>query len=129
MTPKLFCVLATASALAAAYHVAGASHLLGADATPVWRHLLFVVIDSAGIWYLLRRPIALLPVFICLCAQQAYSHGGRMLRWWMIDGRIDVISVVTLAVLVIALVALVRDARDQSPFVRRLVCPFPVSRA
>lgn len=53
------------------------------------------------------------------------SHGGRMLRWWTIEGREDVISIITLAFLVVALVALVRDARDRSPFVRRLVCPCP----
>jgi hypothetical protein len=129
MTPKLFNALAAGSAVAAAYHVAGAAHLPGIDAAPVWRHLLFAAIDSAGIWYLLRRPIGLLPVFVCLCIQQANSHGGRALRWWTIDGRIDVISIATLTGLAIALVALVLDARDRSPLVRRLVCPFPVSRA
>jgi hypothetical protein len=129
MRQRLFTALAAGSALAVAYHIAGAAGLLGSDATPVLRHLLFVGIDSVGVWYLLKRPIVLLPVFIALCVQQAQSHGGRALRWWTLDGRVDVISLVTLLGLAIALVALVLDARDRSPVVRRLVCPFPPNAA
>lgn len=122
---RLFAWLAAGSALAAVYHLAGVLGALSTDATPVWRHLLFVTIDSVGVWYLLRRPLALLPLYCLIYVQQLHSHGVRALRWWALDARIDYLSVGTLLALSVALGALVIDARDRSPRVRRLVCPFP----
>ena len=112
------------SAFAAAYHVAAVFGALPDDASPVWRHAIFVGIDSIGIWYLLKRPVALLPVFLLVVAQQSVSHGQRAILWWIRDGRIDMISIITLSALSVALPLLVLDARDRSPRVRRIVCPF-----
>jgi hypothetical protein len=125
MSNKIFTWCAIGMGCAVAYHAAGAFGFLTSDTTPVWRHLLFVVIDALGIWYFLRRPVIVLPVFALLFAQQIYSHGGRVLRWWTVEHRVDTISIITLTGLTIACVALVIDARDRSPRVRRLVCPFP----
>jgi hypothetical protein len=119
-----FQILAACSAAAACYHVLGTWGLLADDQTPVWRHALFVTIDLFGAWYLLRRPLLLLPCFLALVAQQYGSHGSRLVLWWTIDGRVDLLSIGTLLALNIAAVLLVLDARDRSPRVRAIVCPF-----
>ena len=119
----IFAVLAALSAGAAAYHVAGALGQLSGDTTPHWRHALFIAIDLVGVWYLLRRPLLLLPIFAVLVGQQFVSHGSRAIRWWAESARIDAISIGTLAALSIAFVLLILDARDRSPLVRRIVCP------
>lgn len=120
----IFAVLAALSAVAASYHVAGLLGQLSGDTTPHWRHALFIVIDGVGVWYLLRRPLPLLPIFGVLVGQQFVSHGGRAIRWWGASGRVDAISIGTLVALSIAFVLLILDARDRSPRVRRIVCPF-----
>jgi hypothetical protein len=120
----MFAVLAALSAGAAAYHVAGALGQLTGDATPRWRHALFIAIDLVGAWYLVRRPLPLLPVFALLVGQQFVSHGGRAIRWWVQSARVDTISIGTLVALSIAFVLLILDARDRSSLVRRIVCPF-----
>ena len=101
--------------------------MLSGSAPPWWRHMIFAVISVAGIWYFLRRPVALLPLFILLTIQQFGSHGERALRWWVRDGKVDAISLLTLTALSVALVVLVLDARDRSPLVRRIVRPFSTS--
>ena len=133
MSPSLrrstFQVLAALSAAAAGYHVVGALGWLRGDATPVWRHTLFIGIDCIGVWYLLRRPLAWLPLFVVLVGQQYVSHGGRAIRWWSASARIDTVSIGTLLALTVALALLLLDARDRSMLVRRLVCPFGGARA
>ena len=111
---KCFSAFAALSACSAAYHTAGALGMLTGSESPWWRHTIFVAIGVTGIWYFLRRPIALLPLFILLTVQQFGSHGARALRWWMRDQRVDVISIFTLTALSVALVLLVLDARDRS---------------
>ena len=119
----IFAVLAALSAGAAAYHVAGAVGRLVGDTTPHWRHALFIAIDVVGVWYLLRRPLPLLPIFGVLVGQQFFSHGGRAMRWWAESARVDAISIGTLVALSVTFVLLTLDARDRSPLVRRIVCP------
>ena len=119
----IFAVLAALSAGASAYHVAGALGQLSGDTTPHWRHALFIAIDVVGVWYLLRRPLPLLPIFGVLVVQQFMSHGGRAIRWWVESARIDSISIGTLVALSVTFVLLILDARDRSPLVRRIVCP------
>ena len=119
-----FPIFATLSACAAAYHVAGALGMLSGSESQPLRHAVFVAIGLTGIWYFLRRPIVLLPLFVLLTIQQFGSHGARALRWWTRDGTVDVISLFTLIALSVALVLLMLDARDRSPLVRRIVCPF-----
>ena len=123
-----FHVLAALSGAAAAYHVAGALGQLAGDTTPTWRHGVFIAIDLIGVWYLLRRPIGLLPAFTIVVCQQFLSHGGRAMLWWAESARIDALSIGTLVALTVALALLVLDARDRSPLVRRIVCPFMDSR-
>jgi hypothetical protein len=124
----IFIMLAALSAGAAVYHIAGAAGRIPGDDGSLWRHALFVAIDLLGAWYLVRRPIPLLPVFVLLVCQQYLSHGSRALRWWHESERIDIISLGTLLMLTVSLVLLVLDARDRSPRVRSIVCPFPSSR-
>ena len=124
----IFVALAALSAAAAAYHLAGTLGLLAGDTTPQWRHALFIAIDLVGVWYLLRRPLPLLPLFAILVGQQFVSHGGRAIRWWFASARVDAISIGTLVALSIAFVLLILDARDRSPLVRRIVCPFSATK-
>ena len=121
---RMFRLLAALCAAAALYHVFGALGMLRGEATPIGRHTRFVVIDTVAAWYLLRRPIVLLPAFTCLVGQQCVSHGARALRWWHESARIDALSIGTLVTLSVALALLVLDARDRSTLVRRIVCPF-----
>jgi hypothetical protein len=120
-----FVALAALSAGAAAYHVAGVAGQIPSDGSPLWRHALFVAIDLLGAWYLIRRPIALLPAFVVVVCQQYLSHGSRAMRWWNEFARIDTLSIGTLVMLTVALVLLMLDARDRSTLVRRIVCPYP----
>ena len=120
---SIFFALAALSSAAAVYHMVGAAGQLSSDASPPWRHTVFVGIDLLGAWYLVRRPLMLLPAFVLLVCQQYLSHGGRALRWWTESARIDTLSIGTLVMLTVALVLLLVDARDRSPLVRRIVCP------
>lgn len=124
-----FRAIAVGCVLAAGYHLAGALGALGAlpaNDSPAIRHLAFVAIDLSAAWYVLRRPLALLPVFVVFVMQQTMGHGVRAVRWWQ-SGAIDWISLGTLGVLYAALILLTLDARDRSPLIRRIVCPFPTT--
>jgi hypothetical protein len=78
------------------------------------RHLLFVVIDLGATAALWRRPRGVVVAFAALTVQQLYSHGGRVLRWWHFEHRIDWLSLAVLAVLVATLVLLLSDARARA---------------
>lgn len=110
--------------LASLYHVAGSAGAPGADGASRARHLAFVAIDAAGAWYVLARPLPLLPVYLAVTMQQVAAHGTRAVRWWLDDARIDGISLITVAVVLLGAWLLVTDARDRSTRVRRLVCPW-----
>ena len=108
---RAFVILALLSALASVYHVCGAFGLLANDTTSAMRHLVFVAIDIAGVWYFLNRPLMLFPLFVAMVVQQTLSHGARALRQWEDFRHVDIISVITLGALYVGLVLLVLETR------------------
>jgi hypothetical protein len=79
---RAFAFLALGFAIGAGYHLIAALLPAFGIAGPRWRHILFVGIDLLTAWYMLRRPLWLLPAFLVLVAQQVYNDGGRIWRWW-----------------------------------------------
>lgn len=82
MTPSrlgVFRFFAGLAAGVAAYHLIGVFGGLPNSPSSPTRHAAFVLVSVVGVWYLLRRPLPLLPAFAALAIQQTISHGGRAL--------------------------------------------------
>ena len=60
------------------YHIAGAVKPF--DATPVWRHTLFIGINVICIYGLAKRPKWFVWFFGALTVQQLYSHGSHFIK-------------------------------------------------
>ena len=76
--------------LAALFH----AHAAATHTFPVWRHVLFAVINLGVAWGCWRRPRWFIWAFGLLLLQQLYSHGIDLARAW--PERIDWNSVVVL---------------------------------
>ena len=122
MRERLFFMLAIASGCSATFHALAATGWIAVDVASPVRHLVFVAINAGVGWYVIKRPLWLLPAYVVLVVQQTHGHGGRALRWWVNEGRVDVLSGAVLLALYGGLVLLVLDARDRSPTIRRLLC-------
>ena len=70
----VFAVLAFAVML---YHTVGAVHPF--DATPAWRHTVFIGVCTVCIYGVLKRPGWFVWFFGILTVQQLYSHGSHLL--------------------------------------------------
>ena len=116
----LFRLLSIAGLLAAAYHLAGVLGYLPGSRAPMWRHMLFVAIDTTASFYLIYRPIWALPLFVALTLQQTWSHGTAL--YDRCDSKLDIdwLSLAILIGLYASLALLTLDAK------RRL--SHPVSR-
>lgn len=113
---RVFFLCAIGFAGAAAFHLVALVAVV--DATPRWRHGLFVVIDAALAALMIRRPRWFPWVFAVLVVQQAWSHGTSLVAHARV-GSVDVASVITLVALPIVFALLVRDARSRAATVRR----------
>ena len=83
---------------------------------PVWRHVLFVLIDVGFAWLLQRRPIWLLWPCIALAVQQLNSHGRPAWTVWHQEGRIAWIDVaVVIGVLLIVWLVFMDRRERQRP--------------
>lgn len=71
----IFAVLAFAAML---YHTIGAVQPF--DATPAWRHTLFIGICTICIYGLLKRPKWFVWFFGIVTVQQLYSHGSHFIK-------------------------------------------------
>jgi hypothetical protein len=71
----IFALLAFAAMLYHTYNV-----IKPFDATPVWRHSLFIGINMICIYGLLKRPDWFIWFFGILTLQQLYSHGSHFIR-------------------------------------------------
>ena len=82
MNKKAFQILFIAFALLAfaalIYHIIGA--LKPFDATPAWRHSLFIVINIICMYGLFKRPVWFTWFWGILSLQQLYSHGSHFVR-------------------------------------------------
>jgi O-antigen ligase len=93
---KIFIVFAIFFIVSAGYHfVALFFHV---NDSPLWRNLLFVVINIFTAYCLLKRPPWFIYLFVILMIQQLYSHGTDLVSLWNSNHRIDWMS---LAVIVI----------------------------
>lgn len=110
---RAFAMLALFSGLASVYHVCGVLGMLAHDATSSMRHLVFVVIDVVGVWYFLKRPLVVFPLFLAIVVQQSVSHGTRAVRQWETLRQVDVISFVTLGALYVGLALLIFEIRHK----------------
>jgi hypothetical protein len=74
----LFIAFALLALAAMVYHVIGA--IKPFDATPAWRHSLFIGINIICIYGLLKRPVWFIWFWTLLTLQQLYSHGAHFVR-------------------------------------------------
>ena len=74
----LFVTFALLAFAAILYHIYGV--IKPFDATPVWRHSLFIGISIICIYGLLKRPVWFIWFFGILTLQQLYSHGSHFIR-------------------------------------------------
>lgn len=74
----LFIVFALLAAAAMIYHIIGA--IKPFDATPAWRHILFIGINIICIYGLVKRPVWFTWFWLLLTLQQLYSHGSHFFR-------------------------------------------------
>ena len=113
-----FRLAAAASAGAAVYHataiaVPAFAKIAYPPTYPVWRHVVFVLIDANLAWLLLWRPIWLIWPFAVLTAQVIHGHGGWAWRLWRQEGRVDWISVAAVIGIPIVLGLLFLDRRGR----------------
>jgi uncharacterized membrane protein len=104
-----FKVFAALSCLAAIYHFIGVFYKV--DESPIWRHLLFVVINLFCAYGILKRPKYFVYLVGLLLVQQYYSHGTYMVNLWIEKKQVHWISVFDLLLLPIALFCLIEDCK------------------
>jgi len=107
----LFIVFAVLGAIAALYHLTRVFYTM--DASPRWRHIVFVIINLFCVYGVLKRPAWFTWLLGVLLVQQYYSHGLFLLKMWNEQQKIDWISVADLILLPIVLVCLIEDRRSQ----------------
>ena len=66
---------------------------------PLWRHVLFLIINILSIVLILNRIKWSLYYFIILTLQQVYSHSIRMYDFWVLENKFDTISFIIILVL------------------------------
>jgi hypothetical protein len=84
------------------------------NTSPVWRHIVFMVISFICIYGLLKRPRWFAWFFFVLLLQQLYSHGGDIAWHWKHRHHIDWISVAVVTIMPVVFLLLVADQRKQS---------------
>lgn len=103
----VFAVLAFAALL---YHTAGAVQPF--DATPAWRHALFIGICTICIYGLLKRPQWFVWFFGILMIQQLYSHGSHFIQV-LRQNKINTIDVAVLLLMPLLFILLLRDSKSK----------------
>ena len=108
----LFKVFAVLSSLVAIYHFVGVFYKV--NESPIWRHLLFVMINLFCVYGILKRPKYFVYLVALLLVQQYYSHGSYLLNMWIEKKQIHWISVFDLLLLPIVLICLIEDCKMKS---------------
>ena len=103
----LFYVFAILSLLAAVYHLTGIFYKI--NDSPIWRHAIFVVVNSFCIYGFLKRPKYFIYFYIVLILQQFYSHGQHLIKLWELEHKIHWISFAVLVLMPIGLICLLVD--------------------
>lgn len=102
---KVFAVLASMTAI---YHLLGLFYKVAES--PIWRHLVFVVINLFCIYGILERPKYFVYLVALLLIQQYYSHGTYLINLWNSKKQIHWVSFFDLLLLPIALICLIEDS-------------------
>ena len=105
----LFKVFAALFFFAAIYHFVGVFYKV--NESPIWRHLLFVVINLFCVYGILKRPKYFVYLVALLLVQQYYSHATYMVNMWIEKKQVHWISVFDLLLLPIALICLIEDCK------------------
>jgi hypothetical protein len=81
------------------------------DATPGWRHALFIAIDAAVAVGLVKRPSWFPYLFLLLTIQQLGSHGSAAWLLWSQHRGLDMISIGVVVIMPLVCALLFWDAR------------------
>jgi fumarate reductase subunit C len=100
-----FAILAFAAML---YHTVGTIQPF--DATPAWRHTLFIGICSISIYGLLKRPKWFVLFFGILTIQQLYSHGSHFVKL-MQEDKINFIDIAVILLTPLLFILLLIDKK------------------
>jgi hypothetical protein len=103
----LFAVLAFAALL---YHIIAVVQPF--DATPAWRHTLFMAISTICIYGLLKRPSWFIWFFGLLLVQQLYSHGTHFFKL-LEDNKINSVDIAVLLLTPILFLLLLTDKSNK----------------
>jgi len=109
--PKIFIAFAVLAFAAMLYHTIGAVQPF--DATPVWRHVLFIGICTICIYGLLKRPQWFVWFFAILTIQQLYSHGRHFIQLLQ-EGKLNLIDAAVLLLTPLLFILLWRDRKSKS---------------
>jgi hypothetical protein len=80
---------------------------------PMWRHIVFFLIDGVLAWLFLRRPLWLVWAYGVLTLQILNGHGRGAWRIWMDEHRVDWISVAVSVLAPVVLCTLFVDWRER----------------
>jgi hypothetical protein len=106
----LFYAFTILSFLAAIYHLIGIFYKI--NNSPVWRHVIFVVVNLFCIYGFLKRPKYFIYFFCVLTLQQYNSHGSHLIRLYTLEHKIHWISLFVIILLPIGLFCLFEDKRS-----------------
>ena len=94
-------------ALAFLVLMAGVYHFIGLfykiNDAPIWRHVLFVLVDFYCVYGLLKRPKYFVYFFLIMTIQQYYSHGFQLIENWNAAHKIHWVSLFILVLFPIGL--------------------------
>ena len=107
---KIFIVFAILFFAPLCYHMAGA--IKPFDATPVWRHTLFIGINVICIYGLLKRPNWFVWFFGILTLQQLYSHGSHFINL-VRENKVNLIDAAVLLLMPVVFILLLKDRKTE----------------
>ena len=110
-TKIIFIVFALFFVISAGYHLV--TVFFKVNTSPLWRNLLFIVINLLVSYGLLKRPAYFIYLFILLMLQQFYSHGSDMINLWNLQHKVDWMSLLVIIMLPVILVFLFLDRQGK----------------
>jgi hypothetical protein len=106
----LFMVFAALAFAAMLYHTVGAVQPF--DATPAWRHTLFIGVCTICMYGLLKRPKWFLWFFSVLTVQQLYSHGSHLIQLLQED-KLNFIDAAVVLLMPLVFILLLMDSKSK----------------
>ena len=107
-----FIAFAGVALLATMYHIKGIFY--PTEATPTWRHALFVFINIICIYGVLKRPGWFTWFIGLLTLQQWYSHGSYAVKLWQQEHQIHWISIADVILLPVLFILLIVDQKTKA---------------